>query len=31
MPWWAILVALLFFTAALGRWGLRGFMGRVLS
>jgi ABC-2 type transport system permease protein len=31
MPWWAILVALLFFTAALGRWGLRGFLGRVLS
>lgn len=31
MPWWAILVALVFFTAALGRWGLRGFMGRVLS
>ena len=31
MPWWAILVARLFFTAALGRWGLRGFMGRVLS
>ncbi|MFY9854020.1 MAG: ABC transporter permease [Terracidiphilus sp.] len=31
MPWWAILIALLFFTAALGRWGLRGFMGRVLS
>jgi len=31
MPWWAILLALVFFTAALGRWGLRGFMGRVLS
>jgi ABC-2 type transport system permease protein len=31
MPWWAILVALVFFTAALGRWGLRGFLGRVLS
>jgi ABC-2 type transport system permease protein len=31
MPWWAILLALLFFTAALSRWGLRGFMGRVLS
>lgn len=31
MPWWAILVALVFFLAALGRWGLRGFLGRVLS
>jgi len=31
MPWWAILVALLLFTAALGCWGLRGFMRRVLS
>ena len=31
MPWWAILVALVFFTAALGRLGLRGFLGRVLS
>jgi ABC-2 type transport system permease protein len=31
MPWWAILLALVFFTAALGRWGLRGFLGRVLS
>ena len=31
MPWWAILVALFFFTAALGRLGLRGFLGRVLS
>jgi ABC-2 type transport system permease protein len=31
MPWWAILAALVFFTAALGRWGLRGFLGRVLS
>jgi len=31
MPWWAILVALVFFTAALGSWGLRGFLGRVLS
>jgi ABC-2 type transport system permease protein len=31
MPWWAILGALVFFTAALGRWGLRGFLGRVLS
>jgi ABC-2 type transport system permease protein len=31
MPWWAILVALVFFTAALGRWGLRGFLGRVQS
>jgi ABC-2 type transport system permease protein len=31
MPWWAILVALVFFTAALGHWGLKGFLGRVLS
>ena len=31
MPWWAILIALVFFTAALGRWGLKGFLGRVLS
>jgi ABC-2 type transport system permease protein len=31
MPWWGILVALVFFTAALGRWGLKGFLGRVLS
>ena len=31
MPWWAILGALFFFTAALGHWGLRGFLGRVLS
>jgi ABC-2 type transport system permease protein len=31
MPWWAILVALVIFTAALGKLGLRGFMGRVLS
>ena len=31
MPWWAILLALVFFTAALGRWGLKGFLGRVLS
>ena len=31
MPWWAILLALVFFTVALGRWGLRGFLGRVLS
>jgi ABC-2 type transport system permease protein len=31
MPWWAILVALVFFTVALGRWGLKGFLGRVLS
>jgi ABC-2 type transport system permease protein len=31
MPWWAILVALVFFTAALARWGLKGFLGRVLS
>jgi ABC-2 type transport system permease protein len=31
MPWWAILVALVFFTAGLWKWGLRGFLGRVLS
>jgi ABC-2 type transport system permease protein len=31
MPWWAILLALLFFTSVLGRWGFRGFLGRVLS
>src|SRR5208283_3745505 len=31
MPWWAILTALVFFTAALGRLGLKGFLGRVLS
>jgi hypothetical protein len=31
MPWWAILAALAFFTAALSRWGLKGFLGRVLS
>jgi ABC-2 type transport system permease protein len=31
MPWWAILLALVFFNAALGRWGLKGFLGRVLS
>jgi hypothetical protein len=31
MPWWAILIALFFFTAALGRLGLRGFLRRVLS
>jgi ABC-2 type transport system permease protein len=31
MPWWAILLALVFFMVALGRWGLRGFLGRVLS
>ncbi|MGC9159488.1 MAG: ABC transporter permease [Terracidiphilus sp.] len=31
MPWWAVLSALVFFTAALGRWGVRGFLGRVLS
>jgi ABC-2 type transport system permease protein len=31
MPWWAILLALVFFATALGRWGLRGFLGRVLS
>ncbi len=31
MPWWAILLALVFFTTALGRWGIKGFLGRVLS
>jgi ABC-2 type transport system permease protein len=31
MPWWAILLALVFFTSLLGRLGLRGFLGRVLS
>jgi len=31
MGWWAILAALAFFTAALSRWGLRGFLKRVLS
>jgi ABC-2 type transport system permease protein len=31
MPWWAILVALVFFTVALGRLGLRGFLKRVVS
>jgi ABC-2 type transport system permease protein len=31
MPWWAILGALVFFTSALGRLGLKGFLGRVLS
>jgi ABC-2 type transport system permease protein len=31
MPWWAILSALVFFLAVLGRLGLRGFLGRVLS
>ena len=31
MPWWAIMVALVFFTSALGHLGLRGFLGRVLS
>jgi ABC-2 type transport system permease protein len=31
MPWWAILVALVFFCSVLGRLGLRGFLGRVVS
>ena len=31
MPWWAILSALVFFLALLGRLGLRGFLGRVRS
>jgi ABC-2 type transport system permease protein len=31
MPWWAILIALTLFTAALGRLGLRGFLRRVVS
>ena len=31
MPWWAILSALVFFTTVLGRWGFKGFLGRVLT
>jgi ABC-2 type transport system permease protein len=31
MPWWAILTALAFFLALLGRLGLKGFLGRVQS
>ena len=31
MPWWAILMALVLFTAGLGRLGLRGFLKRVQS
>ncbi len=31
MPWWAILPALVLFTSGLGWWGLKGFLGRVLS
>ena len=31
MSWWAYLTALVFFTAVLGRFGLKGFLGRVLS
>ncbi len=31
MPWWAFLAALVFFLAVLGRWGLRGFLRRVIS
>ena len=31
MPWWAILPALLVFTAGLSRLGLRGFLKRVLT
>jgi ABC-2 type transport system permease protein len=31
MPWWAILLALVLFTAGLGRLGLRGFLRRVIS
>jgi len=31
MPWWAILSALVFFTALLGRLGLSGFLKRVVS
>jgi ABC-2 type transport system permease protein len=31
MPLWAVIIALTVFTAALGRFGLRGFKGRVLS
>jgi ABC-2 type transport system permease protein len=31
MPWWAILLALTFFTALLAKLGLRGFLKRVVS
>jgi ABC-2 type transport system permease protein len=31
MPWWAFMPALVFFTAALGSWGLKGFLRRVLT
>ena len=31
MPWWGIMAALVFFTAGLGRVGLMGFLGRVIS
>jgi len=31
MPWWAILLALVFWTAVLARLGLRGFLKRVVS
>jgi ABC-2 type transport system permease protein len=31
MPWWAIIPALLLFTAVLGKLGLRGFLKRVLA
>ena len=31
MPWWAILHALVLFTAGLGKLGLRGFLKRVLT
>src|SRR5271157_705864 len=31
MPWWAILLALVFFTTVLGRWGFKRFLGRVLT
>jgi ABC-2 type transport system permease protein len=31
MPWWAILPALVLFTAGLGKLGLRGFLKRVLT
>jgi hypothetical protein len=31
MPVWAVLLALTFFLALLGRFGMRGFLRRVIS
>jgi len=31
MPWWGILPALIFFLGLLGRFGVRGFLKRVIS